>query len=257
MQALALQFNLSETTFVLPFDRGDGARAHLHADVRDAVRRSSDARHRARRARRCAAPGDAVTLEMRAGVIPVYARRRRLDAAGQSAAASAGRRPRAPSSRRCSVLAEADVAPDPAAPPLWVDTGSEQLVIPLASADAVRRAAPRADLLLQHGQHRRSARWPTSSRRTRSATRRRRTRGRRALLLPEARRRRSRIPAPAPRAPTSAAGCSRPAHRCRSGSPSRRAMRSARPCRLGLEVTADRQDSRVRPRRSSSRRGHA
>ena len=49
------------------------------------------------------------------------------------------------------VLAEADVAPDPAAPPLWVDTGSEQLVIPLASADAVRRAAPRADLLHAHG----------------------------------------------------------------------------------------------------------
>jgi PhzF family phenazine biosynthesis protein len=49
------------------------------------------------------------------------------------------------------VLAEADVAPDPAAPPLWVDTGSEQLVIPLATTDAVRRAAPRADLLLAHG----------------------------------------------------------------------------------------------------------
>jgi predicted PhzF superfamily epimerase YddE/YHI9 len=32
------------------------------------------------------------------------------------------------------------------APPLWVDTGSEQLVIPLASVDAVNRAAPNADL---------------------------------------------------------------------------------------------------------------
>ena len=48
-------------------------------------------------------------------------------------------------------LAEADVAPDPARPPLWVDTGSEQLVIPLASADAVRRAAPRPDLMQIHG----------------------------------------------------------------------------------------------------------
>jgi PhzF family phenazine biosynthesis protein len=34
---------------------------------------------------------------------------------------------------------------------LWVDTGSEQLVIPLASVDAVRRSAPRSDLLLAHG----------------------------------------------------------------------------------------------------------
>jgi PhzF family phenazine biosynthesis protein len=48
-------------------------------------------------------------------------------------------------------LDEADVAPDPAAPPLWIDTGAEQLVIPLASAAAVRRAEPRADLLLRHG----------------------------------------------------------------------------------------------------------
>ena len=48
-------------------------------------------------------------------------------------------------------LAEDDVAPDPARPPLWVDTGSEQLVIPLASADAVRRAAPRPDLMQIHG----------------------------------------------------------------------------------------------------------
>ena len=51
-------------------------------------------------------------------------------------------------------LAEADVAPDPRAPPLWVDTGSEQLVIPLATADAVRRAAPRADAAARARQQR-------------------------------------------------------------------------------------------------------
>ena len=34
--------------------------------------------------------------------------------------------------------------PDLGATPLWVDTGSEQLVIPLASADAVRRSLPDA-----------------------------------------------------------------------------------------------------------------
>jgi PhzF family phenazine biosynthesis protein len=38
-----------------------------------------------------------------------------------------------------------------AAEPLWVDTGAEQLVIPLASADLVRRCAPTAPLLLAHG----------------------------------------------------------------------------------------------------------
>jgi PhzF family phenazine biosynthesis protein len=91
-----------------------------------------------------------VTLEMGAGVIPVEARgdtwtlqanaprKRAVDATRAELAAMLG-------------LDEADVAPDPAAPPLWIDTGAEQLVIPLASAAAVRRAAPRADLLLRHG----------------------------------------------------------------------------------------------------------
>ncbi len=51
MQALALQFNLSETTFVLPSDVGNRPRANLHAGLRDAVRRTSDARHRPCRAR--------------------------------------------------------------------------------------------------------------------------------------------------------------------------------------------------------------
>jgi len=42
----------------------------------------------------------------------------------------------------------ADLSPDPA---LWVDTGSDQLIIPLASVDAVRRASPKPELLLKHG----------------------------------------------------------------------------------------------------------
>jgi PhzF family phenazine biosynthesis protein len=42
-------------------------------------------------------------------------------------------------------------AADLGAEALWVDTGSEQLIIPLASADAVRRAVPDPALLLQHG----------------------------------------------------------------------------------------------------------
>jgi PhzF family phenazine biosynthesis protein len=37
------------------------------------------------------------------------------------------------------------------APALWVNTGSDQLVIALASFAAVRRAAPRAEALLAHG----------------------------------------------------------------------------------------------------------
>ena len=39
---------------------------------------------------------------------------------------------------------------DLGAGPLWVDTGSEQLVIPLASAHAVRRVSPRAELMARY-----------------------------------------------------------------------------------------------------------
>ena len=35
--------------------------------------------------------------------------------------------------------------------PMWVDTGSEQLVIPLASADAVDALPPRSGLFAKHG----------------------------------------------------------------------------------------------------------
>jgi PhzF family phenazine biosynthesis protein len=94
--------------------------------------------------------GDQVTLEMRAGVIPVHA-------GGDVWTLTANPPRHAPvASSRAELaamlgLAEGDVAPDPDAPPLWVDTGSLQLVIPLASPAAVRRAAPRADLLFAHG----------------------------------------------------------------------------------------------------------
>jgi trans-2,3-dihydro-3-hydroxyanthranilate isomerase len=42
-------------------------------------------------------------------------------------------------------------ATDIGAEPLWVDTGSEQLIIPATSVAAVRRAQPKPDLMLRHG----------------------------------------------------------------------------------------------------------
>ena len=149
MQALALQFNLSETTFVLPSDR---ATAHVRIftptfEMPFAGHPTLGTAHVVRALR---GSGDTVMLEMRVGTIPVFAHgdvwtlqanppQHRAVAASRAELAA------------MLVLGESDVAPDPAAPPLWVDTGSEQLIIPLASADAVRRAAPRSDLLLAHG----------------------------------------------------------------------------------------------------------
>jgi PhzF family phenazine biosynthesis protein len=94
--------------------------------------------------------GDSVTLEMAAGVIPVDAR----GDVWMLQANAPKTRPVAASRAELAAMlgvAESDVAPDPAKPPLWVDAGVEQLVIPLASAEAVRRAAPKADLLLTLG----------------------------------------------------------------------------------------------------------
>jgi PhzF family phenazine biosynthesis protein len=100
--------------------------------------------------------GDAVTLEMTAGIIPV-----RAQGDAWTLSANAPRhRPVAASRNELAAmlgLAEADVAPDPARPPLWVDTGSEQLIIPLATVDAVRRASPLPSLMLAHASNDRRA----------------------------------------------------------------------------------------------------
>jgi PhzF family phenazine biosynthesis protein len=90
--------------------------------------------------------GDAITLEMRAGRIPVSAQ---ADRWTLEANAPKHRAPDASSAQLAAMLslAEADLGPGA---PLWVDTGNEQLVIPLRSFDAVRRAAPRADAMLAH-----------------------------------------------------------------------------------------------------------
>ena len=149
MQALALQFNLSETTFVLPSDVAD-ARVRIFTPTFEmpfAGHPTLGSAHVVRAARKI---GDRLWLEMQAGVIPVAA-----DGDTWTLSANAPRhRPVAASRRELATmlgLDEADVAPDPARPPLWIDTGSEQLVIPLASPAAVARAAPRGELMARVG----------------------------------------------------------------------------------------------------------
>jgi trans-2,3-dihydro-3-hydroxyanthranilate isomerase len=149
MQALALQFNLSETTFVLP-----STSATAHVRIFTPTFEMPFAGHptlgTAHVVRDLAGAGDSLRLQMKAGIIPV-------SAAGDvwTLQANAPRQRPAAASRSDLAamlgLAEDDLAPAATAPPLWIDTGSEQLVIPLASADAVRRTAPRTDLMLAHG----------------------------------------------------------------------------------------------------------
>jgi trans-2,3-dihydro-3-hydroxyanthranilate isomerase len=147
MQALALQFNLSETTFVLPSDTSS-ARVRIFTPAFEMPFAGHPTLGTAHVVRAIGNPGDRVTLEMKAGVIPVSA-----DGDVWTLTANVPRPPRpAPAA---TALAQAlglqpgDLAAAHA--PLWIDTGSEQLVIPLESYDAVRRAKPSAVHLLDLG----------------------------------------------------------------------------------------------------------
>ena len=146
MQALALQFNLSETTFILPATvAGATARVRIFTPAFEMPFAGHPTLGTAHVVRELMKSGDAVNLEMHAGIIPVTAR-------GDEWTLQANApRPHAPQVTREQFaqmlgLAAADVC-DGA---LWVDTGSEQLILPLASPAAVERCQPNAELLLRY-----------------------------------------------------------------------------------------------------------
>ena len=146
MQALALQFNLSETTFLLPSER---ATAHVRIftptfEMPFAGHPTLGSAHVVRSLKNA---GDAITLELRAGIIPVHA-----DGDLWTLQANPPKH-RVPTATReeLAAMLSLDVADLADTPPLWVDTGSEQLVIPLASFDAVKRAAPDPQALQVRG----------------------------------------------------------------------------------------------------------
>ena len=147
MMALARQFNLSETTFILPPGSSSGANARVRiftptndpklAEMRFAGHPTLGSAHVVRELHGC---GDEVTLELPAGLVPVRA-------AGDTWTLTA------PFDGEPIVHAEpmpaADVAAmlgldaaDLAGDPVWVDTGMEQFLVPLRTSDAVARASP-------------------------------------------------------------------------------------------------------------------
>jgi PhzF family phenazine biosynthesis protein len=146
MQALARQMNLSETTFVLPSERADA-----HVRIFTPGFEMPFAGHPTLGTASvvgAAAGKEQVTLEMKAGLVPVV----RGDGGAWTlrAARPPETRPvEAPPAELAAMLglpAEAI-----AATPLWVSTGVEQLVIPLASAEHVRAARPVIPLLERWG----------------------------------------------------------------------------------------------------------
>ncbi len=141
MQALARQFNLSETTFILPSDRATaGVRIFTPTfEMPFAGHPTLGTAHVIRALQHTA---DSVTLETRAGVIPVCARG---DEWTLEANVPSYRRVQATRDQLASMLG---LAPDDVLEGTgWVDTGSEQLLVPLRSVAAVSGCQPVAPLL--------------------------------------------------------------------------------------------------------------
>ena len=139
MQALARQFNLSETTFILPSTRAD-AQVRIFTPSYEMPFAGHPTLGTAHVVRALQGRGDALTLEMKAGVIPVSAAGNRWTLAANAP------RWREVSESRSELahmlgLAEADIGERA----LWVNAGKEQLVVPLTRREAVPRARPLAD----------------------------------------------------------------------------------------------------------------
>ena len=136
MQGLALQFNLSETVFILPSDKAT-SRVRIFTPAFEmpfAGHPTLGSAHVVRVLKGC---GDSVTLEMSAGVIPVTARG---DTWTLKANAPQTSLPEADTAAIAATLG-IDVT-DFAGAPLWVNTGNEQMMVPVASAEVARRCRP-------------------------------------------------------------------------------------------------------------------
>jgi PhzF family phenazine biosynthesis protein len=132
MQALALQFNLSETTFISASDRAD-ARVRIYTPSYEMPFAGHPTLGTAHVLRSLRNLGDKVTLELNVGVIPVVAQKDQWELRANAATT------RAPKAARGELAAalglkESDIR----GPALWANAGSEQLIVPLASESAVR-----------------------------------------------------------------------------------------------------------------------
>jgi trans-2,3-dihydro-3-hydroxyanthranilate isomerase len=141
MQAIALQFNLSETTFILPSSSAT-ARVRIfmpHVELPFAGHPVLGSAHVVRD---LFSAGDAITLETKSGVIPLTARADTWELT----AIPPKTRPLEISTERLATMLGLSVA-DIGAPAMFVNTGVEQLLVPLNSVDALQRCQPTLALL--------------------------------------------------------------------------------------------------------------
>jgi PhzF family phenazine biosynthesis protein len=146
MQDLARQLNLSETTFVTPGEGGATASVRIFTPFFEMPFAGHPTLGTAHVVRDLHAAGDALVLRMPAGDIAVRAEgdtwtlqanqptTREVTVSGANLARTVGLSP-------SSVAAQ----------PLWVNTGVEQLIVPLRSVEDVRAARADPRLLREYG----------------------------------------------------------------------------------------------------------
>lgn len=146
MQALARQFNLSETTFILPATEGQ-ARVRIFTPSYEMPFAGHPTLGTAHVCRTLKLGGDALRLEMQVGLIEVRAQADRWTLTAPTPTWRELQVPNALLARALN-LEERDIG----ARPLWVKAGKEQLIVPLTSEDAVRRASPQPAMAEIHSE---------------------------------------------------------------------------------------------------------
>jgi PhzF family phenazine biosynthesis protein len=148
MQLVARQFNLSETTFILPSNRA-AARIRIFTPTYEMPFAGHPTLGSAHVVRHLLDAGDTLALEMAAGVIPVHA-------AGERWHLTANRPSyRAIDAAPAELAAMLGLSVDLlAGPAMWVDCGTEQPMLQLASVAAVNACRPDAALMARHSTNR-------------------------------------------------------------------------------------------------------
>ena len=139
MQALALQFNLSETTFILPSERAT-ARVRIFTPRYEMPFAGHPTLGTAHVCRSLGLAADSVSLEMAAGIIAVQAVGCRWTLQANAPSWRELQEPLGQVARMLGVDMHEIMER-----PLWVNTGIEQLIVPLANDAAVRRVRLRAE----------------------------------------------------------------------------------------------------------------
>jgi len=151
LQALALQFNLSETTFILPSERAT-ARVRIFTTGYEMPFAGHPTLGTAHVVSDISGKTDEVLLELKAGTVPVAREGDRWTLTAPHKGQPKVQSTNVPDEDIAALmgLQKSDLLLSPS----WVDTGVDQLMIPVSSIDAVKRASPNSALF---------ANWPESS----------------------------------------------------------------------------------------------